>query len=549
MGISGTTRRLAIIGLGPRALGAIEALASRAGGIAPPIEVDLIDPGPWPGAGPNFRPDDDPLCVLNIPLRLIDLPAPSGAAGAPGAVADWLGAGGGDGDRFPARAELGAYLAARMAALLASAPEGLRLAQHARSVRCIERDGTGWWLVSGEARDGPYDEVLLCQGQPSTRPDGQLARWRDHAARTGADLRPAYPARDLLDAAQGWAGCNVAIRGFGLSTLDVLRVLTRGLGGRIEGGRYHPSGREPRRILPFSLDGHAPVAKPASAALDARFAPSEAETARFIEHLGAALEAPPEAALEAICAALEAPALRILRATGGDADPDALSRWLAQERKSPGAQEGRGAVEALRAGIAEASGAAPPSAGYVVGQLMRKWQDALRKGFNPADVPAGTAAAIIGFDEGLKRFSYGPPIASARELLALIEAGLVDPRAADDPDIALTEDGWQLREGDVSARVTVMVDAVLPPPDLARIDDPLMAGLLAAGRAVAVAEGLGARTLPDGRLAGRGDGAQPGLCLLGRLALGSVIAVDSIHDCFGAAAGRWADGVLARLRG
>ena len=45
--------------------------------------------------------------------------------------------------------------------------------------------------------------------------------------------------------------------------------------------------------------------------------------------------------------------------------------------------------------------------------------------------------------------------------------------------------------------------------------------------------------MPDGRPA-------PGLAVLGRMASGSVIAVDSIHDCFGAAAERWAEGVAAR---
>jgi len=41
--------------------------------------------------------------------------------------------------------------------------------------------------------------------------------------------------------------------------------------------------------------------------------------------------------------------------------------------------------------------------------------------------------------------------------------------------------------------------------------------------------------------------ASAGLCLLGRLALGSVVAADSLHDCFGEASHRWAEGVVDRL--
>ena len=53
--------------------------------------------------------------------------------------------------------------------------------------------------------------------------------------------------------------------------------------------------------------------------------------------------------------------------------------------------------------------------------------------------------------------------------------------------------------------------------------------------------------LADGTVVGRDGAPQAGLYLLGRLSLGSVIAADSLHDCLGAAADRWAEGVMARL--
>lgn len=541
--------RLAVIGVGPRALGALEALADRIADLGRGLEVDLFDPQAFPGAGPNFSPDQHPLCLLNIPVRSISIAASDGPGIAGRGIADGLGGTGRDPERYPPRAELGGHLAARMAALVGSAPAGLRFRHRPVAVTAINREEGGWWLACGDRRHGPYDEILLTPGQPATVPDRQLARWQDHARTIGADLLAAYPADRLLDAAETWAGRNVAVRGLGLATLDVLRILSCGLGGRFEDGRYHPSGREPARILPFSLDGQPPVPKPANAGLDTRFEPRPDETSRFRDGVRAAASQAPEAALDGICEALLDPAMRILAETGGTADRAVLADWLAVERDHPGSQDTRSATEALRACIAEARGAVPPSVGYVVGQLMRKWQNALRQGFNPAPAAPGTAAAIIGFDEGLKRFSYGPPVSSAVELLILIEAGLVDPRAAADPDIRLTGDGWQLIEDDMSARVTAMVDAVLPSPDLSRLAGPLMTGLIADGRLIAVGEKLGARIRPDGSLIAADGTAQPGLCLLGRLAQGSVIAVDSIHDCFGAAAERWAGGVVRRLRG
>ncbi|MCX8997390.1 FAD/NAD(P)-binding protein [Rhizobiaceae bacterium BDR2-2] len=540
--------QVAIIGAGPRGLGAAERLVARTVAVRA-VAITFLDPEPTPGAGPNFDPRQSPLCLLNVPLHAIDLPAPPGHTDEAGSFSHWLPAGRRDPDRFPPRAELGAYLAARFAALSSGAPAGLRVTHRPLRVERVEADGDGWRLHGDGKLIGRFDEVLLAQGQPRTRPDPQLARWIDHASRTGATLMPAYPDRDLLAAAAGWSGRAVAIRGLGLTTFDVLRLLTLGQGGRFEDGGYIASGAEPARILPFSRDGLPPIPKPATARIDRAFEPQPAETAAFERAMTEAVTAEPERALDLVCAVLVAPACRLLAENGGTADADALRDWLAVERKSPGEQEDREADEVLRHAIAMAEAASPPSPGYAIGQLWRKWQNPLRRAFNPAEVPPETAAALIGFDEGLKRFSYGPPVSGARELLALIETGLVDLRAADDPDVLLVEDGWQLVEDEAQARATVMIDAVLPGPKLETVIDPLLCNLRDEGRICPVDSKSGARTLSDGQVIGQDGTVQRGLSLLGRLALGSVIAVDSIHDCFGEASGRWAEGVLRRADG
>lgn len=539
-------RRVAVIGAGPRALGALEALARR---IGPQhhVEVDLFDPFRWPGAGPNFDPDQDQFCLLNIPIRSIGIRAPSRQGAQVGTFRDWLGDDQTQAERFPPRAVLGRYLHARWKALVGAPPPGLEFRHHFEAATRVKRAGPGWLVFGENAELGHFDEVLLTVGQPDTAPDPQLARWQGHAERCGADLVPAYPVQALLDAARNWTGRPVAIRGMGLSTLDVLAVLTQGSGGHFAKGRYCPSGREPAVILPFSLDGHAAVPKPANAGLDARFDPWSGETTEFGDSVLRAMTQRPAEALDTICESLRPPTLRILKETGGKADPAMLDEWIRQEQNAPGTQESRTPTEALRGNIAEATGEDAPSVGFVVGQLMRKWQDQLRRSFNAAPAMPDTAAAIIGFDEALKRYSYGPPVSSAAELLILIDSGLVDPRAADDPDIELAEDGWNLIAGDRAVRVEAMIDAVLPSPDLTRLADPLIRGLADDGRATVAVEGMGARILPDGQLVGRSGEIQLGLCLLGRLALGSVIAVDSIHDCFGAAADRWADAAVSRL--
>ena len=528
--------RIAIVGFGPRGLGALEALLREAEPRKQSLAIELFDPAPWPAAGPNFSPDESEVCLLNLPLRAIDLPPP--VTDAPSSFPDWVRPQGYDDEAFVPRALLGQYLNMRYAELAASLPAEVTLSHHAVQVTSASRDG-GWHLHSGTSDYGPYDHVLLSVGQPETADDDQMAEWRDHAARHGLDLAHAYPGHALIAAADAWAGKTVAIRGLGLSALDVVGLLTQGLGGRFEDQRYIASGREPARIVPFSLDGHAPAPKPATAEIDARFDPLPAEDAAFRDALTTALVGPPDKALTTICTALEAPTLRIL----GETDPSAVRHWLQTERDEPGTQETRDTTATLRAHIAQAEGDTP-SIGYTIGQLWRKWQPLLREGYLAAPVGPQTATALTDFDEGLKRYSYGAPVATLRHLLTLIETGLVDPRAADAPDITATAQGWRLHEDDTTLTAAIMIDSVLPAAALPPVSDPLIEALKTT-HLTALADDLGARTTPEGAATTPEGTRIKGLWLAGRLANGSVIAADSIHDCFGIVPRRWARAVLA----
>ena len=535
-----TQPRIAVVGFGPRGLGALEALAAEMQGSPTPLQIDIFDPFPAPGAGPNFDPDESPLCRLNIPMRDIDIRPPEIPSVGP--FAKWQD-GPTDPDAFPPRAELGRYLEDRHAKLRAL--DALSITLLDSEIDAVKPDPDGWRLRAKGGWHGPYAEVLLVPGQPETAPDDQLAEWQRHVKSGPAALASAYPARILQQRAAGWAGKSVGIRGLALSAFDVLRVLTTGQGGRFDEGRYLASGREPARILPFSLDGQPPSPKPATEALDARFDPTPAETDTFARAISRAASGPADLARAWVNGALLPPVRRILAETGGDAD--AVPAWLDTEWTDPGSQDRAAPMEALRRGIAMAEATLPPSVGYVVGQVWRKWQDPLRVGYNPANTPAETARLLTGFDEGLKRYSYGPPVSSSRELVALIEAGIVSLDFATDPGIATAPGGWNVTAEDRSAEVDVMIDAVLPSPDLAAIRAPLIAGLVSEGRMTPCGDKLAAQTAGDGTLIGSDGARSRGLCLLGRLALGSVIAVDSLHDCFGEASRRWARGVTDRI--
>ncbi|KIN65851.1 NAD binding 9 domain containing protein [Sulfitobacter noctilucae] len=537
--------RVAIVGFGPRSLGALESLIARAMYQDVCLSVDIFDPCAWPGAGPNYSPDQSELCILNIPVRAVDYPPPSFLAGDFPYFADWVGERFGS-DAFPPRSCVGAYFWERFVAVQQSCPAHITVACCDQKIVECEPGTAGWMLGSAARQHGPYDEVLLCQGQPSTESDPQIVRWTEHAAQNGFDLLSAYPANALLNAAQGWSDKVVATRGLGLSTLDVLRLLTKGTGGAFEGGEYKPSGREPRAILPFSLNGKLPVAKPATGDLDRRYDPTKAERSAFSVAVEDALGKPPEHALRIICDALIEPATRICSELQSADTGDDVRRWLEIERSDPGAQDVLDGVDALKVDIEMAHGRTPPSAGYAVGQVWRKLQYELREIFNGAEIDVDTAVAVIKLDEGFKRLSYGPPVRAAEELLALIKAGTISLCVVEDPAVVLGPEGWQLVEEDDRMTAQVMVDAVIPNPALEHVCDDLIRYCMDAGQIVPVAEGMGANIAPDAQLRDKSGQTVRGLSMLGRLTLGSVIAVDGLHDCFGPSADRWANAVLNR---
>ncbi|WP_069301299.1 FAD/NAD(P)-binding protein [Neptunicoccus sediminis] len=539
------TIRIALIGAGPRGLGALEALVARLEGSGTTLDLTLFDDLQLPGAGPNFDPAQTPHSILNIPLRDVDIPP---VLSLPcGDFTDWqFDRGHGDGERFPPRAELGDYLMARFRDMTQSSGVAIDVtALKSKASRLVQSDA-GWQVRAQDRSYGPFHEVLLIPGQPLTPPDPQWARWSTHAKDTGACVINAYPDRLLLEAAKNWSDRRVGIRGLGLSTFDVIRFLTVGLGGRFEGETYHPSGKEPQRIYAFSLNGKPPFPKPVDAALDQKFDPTLQEVEQFEIAVQEAVAQGPDRALAPICEALLSPVVRIGATLGAAFDAKAVKLWLRTECDSPGDQEDQSPEETLKHGIAMAKGSTPPSVGYCVGQVWRKMQNELRANFNSARMEPETARTIVGFDEGIKRYSYGPPLRSSQELLAVINSGLVSLRVVEDPDIQLVDGGWHLEEHNAEANVSVMIDAVLPPPALEAVSDGLFTQLKSEGTLHPRYEGSGAATAPDGQVVGRDNEVRRGLSMLGRLALGSVIAADSIHDCFGASSDRWAEGVLER---
>lgn len=278
-----THATVVIVGAGPTASSLLERLAANAGQLpAPGVEltVHVVDPHE-PGVGRVWRADAPSLVWMNSLAEDVTLfpdascriegparPGPSLAAWAqavdpqslPSDLVDEVAAL--QGRSFPTRRVQTEYLRWFHREVLASLPSGLHLVTHrVRAVDVVDRPDGRQEVVLADGGVLVADVVVLALGHLDAEPDA--ARAVLHRDATAAGLVD-VPAGHTVE--QDWSvlvpGEPVIVLGFGQAFTDLAVLVTEGRGGRFvaaDGGalRYEPSGEEPvlyvgsRRGVPY----------------------------------------------------------------------------------------------------------------------------------------------------------------------------------------------------------------------------------------------------------------------------------------------------------
>jgi len=253
--------RIAIVGLGPWGVCALERIVTTARQELRPgvdVAVHVIEPG-TPGSGvydvnqPDYLLLNNPCGELSLFPFDIESDQPPYAVG----LHDWAVARGYRwlGDRcvvdpagkpierhhFLPRRLMGEYLQWFYRALVAAAPRGLHIVHHpTAAVDLIARRNGTEQVQLANGGTVVVDRVIVTSGHTANQQ-------RDDAGRV---LDP-YPVGSYVDTIP--ADTTVAVAGMGLVAVDVVTALTIGRGGRfVDTGDklcYRPSGREPRLQL------------------------------------------------------------------------------------------------------------------------------------------------------------------------------------------------------------------------------------------------------------------------------------------------------------
>lgn len=574
-----TTRTVAILGLGSRGLSVLERLVSLAS-LRPRVRVHVhvVDPAA-DGEGLHTLEQPDYL-LLNTTCGQVsmfpdahtvgDLPALSGPSlhawaqerglrmGEDGFTVSSQGRALLPTDFLPRRI-LGAYLRWCAERVLAAAPPNVTVQRH--RAQAVDVDPSRQRVVLSDGSVLEAEDVFLTVGHASSdrgRQHPGASRWVANPSPLPGCLREVQP------------GETIAIRGFGLTAMDVLSSLTHGRGGRYEstdGGlslRYVPSGREPRIVL-FSRSGLPFRARPRVCSFGA--------------------PRPARVFSRARCAELRKG--RPPRSVDFEADvlPLILTEMRLAYRECAAAQDGPEAREALQRrldregvehtlaeldrerGIFDAQALLAPSFGSCLACSADYQHEVLRRvRVDLAEAEVGMAASPVkaaldvlregrdafrdAIDFGglsdasrdrfyrdvvpcLNRAVVGPQFERHQELLALVQAGLLRIPLGPSPEVGWQEDArrWRLSSTRLDRPEVVEADwlcaAGVPPTTVAGPQaSPLVRNLFERGllRPCSPAGGhapgaeVSARHHPIGR-----DGReQAGLRVLGPLCEGSI---------------------------
>lgn len=440
-------------------------------------------------------------------------------------------------DDYPTRAFYGAYLEDAFRAVTAAAPGHVTIVEHrTRAVALTDEAGHGGpqtlELADGTRLTG-LDAVVLSLGHVPARPTpGESALAEAAAAHGLTYIAPSNPAD--VDLSVVAPGETVFVRGLGLNCFDVLALLTEARGGTFarEGGvlRYLPSGREPRivagsrRGVPYHARGenqkgpyerHEPRLLTPQAIDRMHRRAADGERLHFLTDLwpliakevegvyyGALLaargrEGRRASFVEHYLAAPDAESEDRLLDSAGIAPED---RWdwetLARPYRGHDLRDRALHRTWLLGHLAEDVRQA--RAGNVHGPLksaldvLRDLRNEIRlavdhgklEGFSYRDDLQSWYTPLNAF------LSIGPPASRIEELIALIEAGVVEvlgpgvrlhaPSAESSP-AAFTVTSDVVPGPPVAA--TALIEARLPEPDLPRTADPLLRDLLESGQA------------------------------------------------------------------
>jgi uncharacterized NAD(P)/FAD-binding protein YdhS len=544
--------RLCIIGGGPRATYVLQYMlaAWRSRPLQGRLRISIIEPVEF-GAGTVYQTAQPDFLRLNTIASQVTaypdetvvspLPRPKGPT-----LYEWCRTphNGLAADAYPSRRETGRYLAAVFGHLLGDAPASVTIECHRTAAVDMRRTREGEWSVHlGDGQELRCDAAVLavgCAGSAQTDTANLASAFG--VPRSSAEERLIaipYPIERTL--ARLHPRETVGILGLGLTALDIIRACTIGRGGKFlrEDGRlrYVPCGDEPHLVAwsrtGLPLMARAVNQKPINQKVRARYLTEETvdKLRRGRQHvlgtpkldfvddlLPLLVQEMADAYDAALAPRLEGATLpRCRRHENQAAAVRQLDRkvfpWerlvcpLTSGALRTADQFRFFFLDYLRRDVAESLQGNLSSPVKSACDVIRDLRDKLRYAVEFGGLtPDSHRFFDTEFTPLHNRLAVGPPVEAIEELLALVEAGIVDPFCGPAPHVR-----WDPCNGRLVVRpsafrgpsreVSVVVNARISPTDVATTASPLVRNLLAGGQIVPYANALNGTVYRPGGIA------------------------------------------------
>ncbi|TWT53789.1 hypothetical protein Pla22_14220 [Rubripirellula amarantea] len=258
--------RIAIVGCGPRGLQCLEAMSRLlTTDQLSCLEITLFEPASKPGAGRVYDPSQSHVLRMNFATQFVDfwktdtnLPSRRSES-----LIGWLSKHRPEwatADQFVPRAVVGEYLHECFTTVWKNLSQHALVEWKPTVVRRIAKTSKGW-SIGDESDTRHYDHVVITTGHEGIRG----SKVSDSNVEEPCESF-VFPVERQLSKERIPAGSRVSIRGFGLTAIDAILMLTQGRDGEfVDGPRlpsYVPSLDEPSRIDVYSRSGRPMLAKP-----------------------------------------------------------------------------------------------------------------------------------------------------------------------------------------------------------------------------------------------------------------------------------------------
>nr|MDT0657164.1 FAD/NAD(P)-binding protein [Micromonospora sp. DSM 115978] len=450
--------RIAVIGVGPRGLSALERIVSHARLPGPPVELLLIEPGEL-GSGTHDPNHPDYVLLNTIAGQLTifsdDRMTPDAPVTLGPTFFEWCR------QRRPSvrfdeylpRRMLGEYLRWAAGELVRGAPARLTVRHLPTIAVDVRPNEPGASVTTADGTKHQVDLAVVTTGH------GLAEATPAEATPTGRLVRVPYPLPQAVEAIP--SGATVALVGTGLTAMDVIAALTVGRGGRFTDGAYVASGREPHLVL-TNRTGWLPCARPATRP-DRVAAPARHLTPAALTALR---RSTPDGRLDFrrdVEPLIRREVLgRMTSASAGEIE--AVERVLNPTARSwPGHAEYVAEVlDRARLDLREAERGLGVSQVKEGLEVLRDHRESLRSAIDPPGLTDESHRYFMTeFAPLVNRTVIGPQKERIQELLILVEAGVVSLGPGPRPEMTRTGGGWELTATRLGRPHRVTVDVLV----------------------------------------------------------------------------------------